>query len=40
MNYTIMFYLSEASFQDRKDPKKRDAFWASYIHYMKAIKYA
>ena len=38
MNYTIMFYLSEASFQDRKDPKKRDAFWASFIPYMKAIK--
>jgi hypothetical protein len=38
MNYTIMFYLSGSSFEDRKDPKKREAFWASFRPYMKALK--
>jgi hypothetical protein len=38
MKYMLMFYLNQAEFDARTDPKKRDAFWGSFIPYMKAVK--
>jgi hypothetical protein len=38
MNYTLLFYQSPAEFAARTDPEKRDAFWASFLPYMKALK--
>jgi hypothetical protein len=38
MQHTLMFYLSPAEFDARDEPKKREAFWASFLPYMKAIK--
>jgi hypothetical protein len=40
MNYTIMFYLDASQFAARTDPKRREAFWGSFLPYMKALKEA
>jgi hypothetical protein len=38
MRYTLMFYLSPSEFSARTDPKRREAFWGSFMPYMKALK--
>jgi hypothetical protein len=38
MNYTLLFYLTPDEFSARKDPVRREAFWASFMPYMKAVK--
>lgn len=38
MHYTLLFYQSADEFADRADPKKREAFWASFVPYMKALQ--
>ena len=38
MNYTIMFYQSQAAFADRKDPERHAKFWAAFGPYMKALQ--
>lgn len=38
MHYTLLFYQSPDEFADRADPKKREAFWASFVPYMKALQ--
>lgn len=38
MKYTLMFYLSTAEFAARTDPKQKDAFWGSFMPYLKAVK--
>lgn len=38
MRYTLMFYLSPSEFAARTDPQKREAFWGSFMPYMKAVK--
>jgi hypothetical protein len=38
MKYTLLFYLSPAEFSARTDPEKRDAFWGSFMPYMKAVQ--
>jgi hypothetical protein len=38
MNYTILFYLSAADFAARTDPEKKEAFWASFFPYAKALQ--
>jgi hypothetical protein len=40
MQYALLFYQSPAEFAARTDPKKREAFWASFIPYMKALNEA
>ena len=40
MKYMLMFYLNKAEFDSRTDPKTRDAFWASFMPYVKAIQQA
>ena len=37
MQYALLFYQSPDEFAARADPKKREAFWASFIPYMKAL---
>jgi hypothetical protein len=37
MQYALLFYQSPEEFAARTDPKKREAFWASFIPYMKAL---
>jgi hypothetical protein len=38
MNYTLLFYQGEEHFAARTDPQKREAFWASFLPYMKALQ--
>ncbi len=38
MNYALLFYLSPDEFAARTDPKKREAFWGSFVPYMKALR--
>lgn len=38
MKYTLMFYLSPSEFAARTDPQKREAFWGSFMPYMKAVQ--
>jgi hypothetical protein len=38
MNYTLLFYQSPDEFAARTDPKKREAFWGSFLPYMHALK--
>ena len=38
MNYALLFYLSPDEFAARTDPRKREAFWASFVPYMKALR--
>ena len=38
MNYTLLFYQSPEHFAARTDPQKREAFWASFLPYMKALQ--
>ncbi len=38
MNYTLLFYLSPTEFADRTDPEKKEAFWGSFMPYMKALR--
>lgn len=40
MNYTLLFYLRPDDFAARSDPNKREAFWASFVPYMNALKEA
>jgi hypothetical protein len=40
MNYTILIYLSPADFAARTDPEKREAFWGSFLPYVKALNEA
>jgi hypothetical protein len=37
MQYALLFYQSPDEFAARSDPKKREAFWAAFIPYMKAL---
>ena len=37
MQYALLFYQSPDEFAARADPKKREAFWASFVPYMKAL---
>jgi hypothetical protein len=38
MHYTLLFYQSPDDFAARTDPEKHQAFWASFMPYMKALK--
>jgi hypothetical protein len=38
VNYTLLFYLSPDEFAARTDPEKKEAFWGSFMPYMKAIR--
>ena len=38
MKYLLMFYMSPAEFAARTDPQKRDAFWGSFMPYVKAVR--
>ena len=38
MQHTLIFYTSLDDFDARDDPRRRDAFWASFGAYLKAIK--
>ncbi len=38
MNYALLFYQSPEEFAARRDPKQREAFWARFTPYMKALK--
>ena len=37
MHYTLLFYQSPEDFAARTDPKRREAFWGSFLPYMKAL---
>ena len=37
MQYTMLIYQSPAQFAARTDPASRDAFWGSFVPYMKAL---
>jgi hypothetical protein len=37
MQYALLFYQSPDEFAARSDPKKREAFLASFVPYMKAL---
>ena len=37
MQYALLFYQTPEEFAARADPKKREAFWASFVPYMKAL---
>jgi hypothetical protein len=37
MQYALLFYQGSDEFAARTDPKLREAFWASFIPYMKAL---
>jgi len=37
VNYAMLIYSSQADFAARSDPSKREAFWGSFIPYLKAI---
>ncbi len=38
MHYSLLFYQSPEDFAPRTDPRKREAFWAAFLPYMKALK--
>ena len=38
MNYTFLIYESPADFALRTDPQKKDAYWAQWPAYTKALK--
>jgi hypothetical protein len=38
MKYMLMFYLNQTEFDSRTDPETRDAFWGSFMPYVKAVK--
>lgn len=38
MKYMLMFYLHSAEFDARTNPQTRDAFWGSFMPYMKAVQ--
>jgi hypothetical protein len=38
MNYTLLFYLDPTDFAARSDPYKQEAFWGSFLPYMKALQ--
>jgi hypothetical protein len=40
MNYALLFYQSPEEFAARTDPHKREAFWASFMPYMRAMRNA
>jgi len=40
MKYMLMFYLNQTEFNSRTDPKTRDAFWGSFLPYLKAVREA
>lgn len=40
MQYTLIFYLGPDEFKARTDPEKKEAFWAAFLPYLKAIKEA
>src|SRR5438067_11946126 len=37
MNYTMLIYQSPADFAARTDPARHEAFWGSFLPYMKAL---
>ena len=37
MKYTILVYESESDFRARTDPQRKDAYWATYRAYTKAL---
>lgn len=37
MQYALLFYQGPDEFAARADPKQREAFWAAFIPYMKAL---
>ena len=38
MHYSLLFYLGPEHFANRSNPEKREAFWASFFPYMKALQ--
>ena len=40
MKYMLMFFLNQAEFDSRTDPKTREAYWASFMPYATSIKQA
>jgi hypothetical protein len=38
MHYTLLIYLNSEEFDARTNPKKREAFWGSFLPYMRALK--
>ena len=38
MKYMLMFYLTQTEFDARTDPTRRDAFWGSFMPYLKAVE--
>ena len=40
MNYTVMFYMSQDEIAARTDPARQEAFWGSFLPYMKALQEA
>jgi len=40
MKCMLMFYLNQTEFDSRTDPKTRDAFWGSFLPYLKAVREA
>lgn len=38
MRYALLFYLDQDEFAARDDPKRKDAFWAGFLPYMKALR--
>lgn len=38
MNYALLFYLSGDEFDARSDSAKREAYWGSFMPYMKALR--
>jgi hypothetical protein len=37
MKYTLLIYLSPEDFSARTDPARKDAFWGSFIPYLKTL---
>jgi len=37
MQYTLMFYLDADEFEARTDPARKEAFWAAFMPYAKAL---
>lgn len=40
MQYALLYYLSPDEFEARTDPKRKDAFWAAFVPYERALRAA
>lgn len=40
MQYALLYYLSPDEFEARTDPSRKDAFWAAFVPYEKALRAA